>query len=639
MKKAFLFLYGLLMAALAANAQSAKLDGTPIGSPSIDYSTGASTTTVNLPSSAFDGDFSTFYASLSGQYAWVGLDLGRRCVIDRVSYAPSASPAGQMVLGVFEGANEADFSDAIPFHIVKAAPASGELTSADVACSRGFRYVRYVGPEDSHCNVAELEFHGTEGDGDDSRLWQMTNLPLLVIHTRGEAEVKDRENYLDGWLSIISGDGSDFFTDTLQIRGRGNGSWDVSNNIPYGGRIWRKLPYRLKLAHKARLLGMPAKDKSWVLVNNLSDKTLLRNFVAFEASRRVGMDYTPAGRLVDVMYNGELKGSYQLCDKIGVDKNRIDITKMTPDDNSGEPLTGGYLIEIDASYFREPANVLFTSGHGTPVTIQYPDEEDLTGQQYDYISSLFNSMESKVYGSDPANETTGYPAMLDVDAFLRHFLVGELSGNTDTYWSVYMSKDRGSDEPFRVCTVWDFDLAFENDRRTYPINGLSSYVCLSSKSSAAGDMRNFVRRIVNTQKDRISELWSQARNEGGMSKEQMMVYVDSLAGVLQQSQEMNFMRWPILSVKVQQNFQALGSYDREVEFLKSFIAARFDWMDKKAGYEKPDIVTDMTLTTHGNAGKAVQGYYSLQGMPLAGLPGRGVYIVRYSDGTSRKVSR
>ena len=99
--------------------------------------------------------------------------------------------------------------------------------------------------------------------------------------------------------------GTTFFTDTLKIRGRGNGSWEVSNTIPYGGVIWRKLPYRLKLAHKANLLGMPAKAKNWVLLNNLSDKTLIRNMVAFEASRRMG--YTPAARMVDVMYNGELK--------------------------------------------------------------------------------------------------------------------------------------------------------------------------------------------------------------------------------------------------------------------------------------------------------------------------------------------
>ena len=575
----------LLFSCLHAYAESVALGGTAIGSPSIDYATESVSQTANLPANAFDGDLSTFYASYADQYAWVGLDLGRKCVIDRVGYAPSASPSGVMQLGVFEGANEADFSDAIPFHIIKEAPTEGQMSTCEVDCSRGFRYVRYVGPSESHCNVAELEFYGQEGEGDDSRLYQMTNLPLLVIHTGDEAEVTSRETYLDGWLSIVSDGGSGFFTDSLKIRGRGGGSWDVSNSIPYGGKVWRKLPYRLKLAHKARLLDMSAKDKDWVLINNLGDKTLMRNWVAFEASRRMGMEYTPAGRLVDVMYNGELKGTYQLCDKIEVGKNRINITKMEPTDNQEPEVTGGYLIEIDASQGRESSDVVFMAPHWIPVTIQEPDDDELTEQQYNYISGLFGEMVEKVFGTDAALPESGYPSMLDVDSFLRHFLVGEFSGNTDTYWSTWMSKDRGADEKFKCCTVWDFDIAFENDKRTYPINSLDSYLCLSTKSSVAGGMRNFVQRVVNTQTNRIKELWSEARDTRGLTEEVMSDYIDSVAEVLRCSQEYNFLRWPILDVCVHQNFQALGSFDKEVEFLKKFVSDRFAWMDKKIGYK------------------------------------------------------
>ena len=624
----------MALASLTANAASKKLGGLPIGSPSIDYANHKVSKEKNLPADAFDGNTGTFYASYADTYAWVGLDLGQKYVIDSVGFVPAADPAGTMQLGVFEGANQPDFSDAIPFHVIKDAPAKGQKAGAGVSCSRGFRYVRYVGPSESHCNVAELEFYGTEGEGDDSRLYQMTNLPLLVIRTQGEAEVTSRETYLDGWLSIISGDGCEFFTDTLKIRGRGGGSWDVSTWISYGGKVWNKLPYRLKLAHKAQLLGMPAKDKNWVLINNLGDKTLMRNLVAFETSRRVGMDYTPAGRLVDVMYNGELKGTYQLCDKIGVGKNRIDITKMEPTDNHEPEITGGYLVEIDASQGREPANVVFMAPHWIPVTIQYPDDEDLTEQQYDYISSLFGELVNKVYGSDATDPQKGYPAMLDVDTFLRHFLVGEFSANTDTYWSTWMSKDRGADEKFKCCTVWDFDLAFENDQRTYPVNRLDSYLCLSSKSSVAGDMRNFVRHIVSTQTDRISELWGEARATRGLTPENILGCIDSLAAELEQSQEYNFLRWPILNICVHQNFQALGSYDKEVAFLRQFVIDRFEWMDKKIGYDPSSPVTDVYFVTDREAAKTITGYYSLAGTRLQEPPREGVFIVRFSDGSS-----
>ena len=606
---------------------SKPLSGTPMGSRSIDYASGKVSQTVNTPSAAFDADPTTFYASYDAKYAWVGLDLGSPHVIDRVSFAPATEPAGIMQLGVFEGANEPDFSDAIPFHVIKDEPASGETSTQDVACSRGFRYVRYIGPNGSHCNVAELSFYGTEGKGDDSRLYQMTNQPLLIIHTVNNAEVTSRETYLDGWLSVISEDGTSFFTDTLKIRGRGNGSWDVSNTLPYGGVIWRKLPYRLKLAHKTKLLGMPAKAKNWVLLNNLSDKTLIRNMVAFEASRRMGMDYTPAAKMVDVMYNGELKGTYQLADKIEVGKNRINIESIGPDDNEEPNITGGYLIEIDASQGRESPNVIFKSAKGNPVTIQDPDEDAITPQQYDYIKNAFNSMEAKVYGSNPADPVSGYPSALDVDAFLKHFLVGEFSGNTDTYWSIYMSKDRGADEKFKCCTVWDFDLAFENDLRTYPINDLTDYLCLCRNSSAAGDMKNFVRRIANTQQQRICELWTDARTNRGFTPENILAYVDSLAQELELSQTYNFLRWPILDVNVQKNFQALGSYDKEVAFMKQYIADRFVWMDEKTGYLSViGGIADARFSQSGHV------YVDGQGIHIAGFQPGCTYRIFNANG-------
>ena len=598
----------------AAPDASERLTGTPIGSPSIDYASQTVSETVNTPSDAFDENLNTFYASYDAQYAWVGLDLGSPHIIDRVSFVPAANPTGYMQLGVFEGANQPDFSDAIPFFIIKDAPVIKQQNTYDVACSRGFRYVRYVGPDGSHCNVAELAFYGTEGEGDDSHLYQMTSQPLLVIHTVDNAEVTSRETYVDGWLSIISDEGTTFFTDTLKIRGRGNGSWDVSTELPYGGVIWRKLPYRLKLAHKTHLLGMPANAKNWVLLNNLSDKTLMRNMVAFEASRRIGMDYTPAAKMVDVMFNGELKGTYQLADKIEVGKNRIDIKSIGPDDNEEPKVTGGYLIEIDASQSRENPDIIFTSTNGNPVTIQEPDEDAITPQQHDYIENAFNSMEEKVYGPDPANPESGYPTALDVDAFLKHFLVGEFSGNTDTYWSVYMSKDRGADEKFKCCTVWDFDLAFENDLRTYPINDLPDYLSLCPNSSAAGDMKNFVGKVVNTQVQRIRELWSEARNNRGLTPENILAYVDSLAQELELSQTYNFLRWPILNVYVQKNFQILGSYDEEVEFMKQYIVDRFAWMDEKTGYQPiTDDIADVRPSLKGRI------YADGQGIHLSGF--------------------
>ena len=172
----------LLCFTLQVTAQDAKLVGTVIGSsPSVNYGTGQQTTTVNTCEDAFDGRLDTFFASWERNYTWAGLDLGQPCVITRVGWSPrndSYGP-GRVRLGVFEGANREDFMDALPLYIITQNGTIGKMSYADVNCSRGFRYVRYIGPADARCNVAELEFYGHEGAGDDSRLYQLTNLPTV----------------------------------------------------------------------------------------------------------------------------------------------------------------------------------------------------------------------------------------------------------------------------------------------------------------------------------------------------------------------------------------------------------------------------------------------------------------------------
>ena len=155
-----------ILSCISISANSAKLSGIPIGSPSVDYSNGSISTTVNQPANAFDGDLNTFYASYDRSYTWVGLDLGKAHVITRVGWSPRNNDQGprRVRLGMIEGANRADFLDAVPLHLIDQYGVIGQTHYANVKVSKGFRYVRFVGPNDQRCNIAELEFYGYEGD-------------------------------------------------------------------------------------------------------------------------------------------------------------------------------------------------------------------------------------------------------------------------------------------------------------------------------------------------------------------------------------------------------------------------------------------------------------------------------------------
>ncbi len=588
-----------------------RLTGNVIGTTeSVDYNTWQLSTTVNTREMAFDGNLDTFFASWERSYTWTGLDLGTPHVITRVGWSPRDDVHGEqrVILGVFEGANRSDFMDALPLYVIDQRGTIGTISYADVSCSRGFRYVRYVGPNDARCNIAEIEFYGHEGEGDDSHLYQVTNLPTVSIHTENNVEPFDKETEIPSQLTIISDDGTKLLSETGSTRERGNFS-----------RTFPKRPYRIKFDAKQNVLDAPAKAKKWTLINNYGDKTLMRNLLAFHLSRILEMPYTPYGTAVDVFLNGEYKGCYQLCDQIQVHKKRVNITEMTPEDNSGEALTGGYLIEVDAYADQEVS--WFTSDYYTRVTIKSPDEDEITTQQKNYIRNHYSKMEKS------------WRTYLDTDTYLRHFIVGEMSGNTDTYWSVYMYKQRGDDKIY-TGPVWDFDLAFENDNRTYPINNHSQWVF--QYGSVEGYMRTLTNNIINdnTTKAKLISIWDNARHNG-LDEESLLAYVDDLSQQLNRSQELNFTRWPIMNEYIHQNPVIWGSYQAEVNNVKNYIRDRIAWIDNKLGYTfVPDDPSGISSASVNND-QPVK-VYSISGVLLGtdinSLPA-GIYIVRQGDTT------
>lgn len=534
-----------------------KLSGTIIGTAySVDYSSGQKSTTVNTRHNVFDGDFETYFASYERSGTWVGLDLGSKHIITKIGYSPRITQPHRVELALIEGANKPDFSDALPIYMIRQAAPERKMTYNETSCSRGFRYVRYVSPNDVRCNLAELEFYGYEDEGDDSQLYQLTNLPTVIINTENAQEIVSKENEISSNVYIISENGTNLLsTSETGVRGRGNASWDQ----------FPKKPYRLKFKSKQSPLGAPASAKKWTLISNYSDKSLMRNILAFEASRRIGQAYTPYCHPVDVIVNGEYRGCYQLCDQVEAAEDRV-------------PAKDGYLIEIDAYAWKEVS--AFWSWKGTPVTIKHPDEDDITDAQRNHIESFFNQMETAALGSDFTDPEKGYRKYLDLESFLRNLLVGDFCGNTDLLWSVYMYKD-AADGKLYTGPTWDHDLSFDNDYRSHPINNNNDFIFLTVPSPASDAVREMTRKIVKEDpqaKQMLTELWTEAYENGSLKT--LPDYLDQTYLLLQESQELNFKRWKILNQQVHMNFQALGSYEAEVQFVKKCIEERLVKFDQ-----------------------------------------------------------
>ena len=110
---------------------------------------------------AFDGDLGTFFDSDLGVGGWTGLDLGSDTVITQIRYAPRSGWGSRMVGGRFQASSTPDFSsDVVTLYTISSAPPGGTFTTRTIANAGSYRYVRYYGPANGYCNVAEIEFSG-----------------------------------------------------------------------------------------------------------------------------------------------------------------------------------------------------------------------------------------------------------------------------------------------------------------------------------------------------------------------------------------------------------------------------------------------------------------------------------------------
>jgi hypothetical protein len=89
---------------------------------------------------------------------------------------------------------------------------------------------------------------------------------------------------------------------------------------------------------------------------------------------------------------------------------------MTPDDITEPNITGRYLLEID---YRAPesGDKYLITNKGLRLEIKYPDSDDITIEQENYIKKYLNDLEERIY-----NYNLSY---IDENSFYKYFLMQE----------------------------------------------------------------------------------------------------------------------------------------------------------------------------------------------------------------------
>ena len=382
-------------------------------------------------------------------------------------------------------------------------------------------------------------------------------LPTLELHTASRLPITSKVDYVQGTFRLLDSAGTALLSGALEVRGRGTSTWAMP-----------KKPYRVKLAAGASLLGMPA-SRHWVLLANYADKTLLRNDVAFELSRRLGMAWTPRARFVDLVLNGAYEGVYQLVEHVRIAPERVAIDELKVTDTSATAITGGYLLEVD-----ERASEAFcprSARTGMVFCAQSPETlaEPAWARQAAWITSYLQQVDEAILGPQFTDPVRGYAAVLDVESAIAYYLVQEVVKNVDgnLRLSTYLYKPRGGKLTFGP--VWDFDLALGNVNYDGADNPEGWHIRTAAWYRRLFQDPAFVARV--------NARWAQLRADRTLDA--LSAYVSQRKAYLGTVQVRNFQRWPILGTWVWPNRVVTGSYDGEVMAMLDWLFLRRRWME------------------------------------------------------------
>ena len=431
-----------------------------------------------------------------------------------------------------------------------------------------------------------------------------TNIPLIMINTNNQLIVDEPKINVDFKVIDNFPNSLNYPTDSGNIY---SGIAGIEIRGSYSATLPQK-PYGIETRdtqgnnNNVSLFGMP-QENDWILIANYNDKTFLRNVLAFDLFEKMG-HYAPRTKLCEVVVNDIYNGIYVFTEKIKRDNGRVDIAKLDLDDNFGDSLTGGYIFRVD--YWDQ--NNSWISNYNNPnfpndavrYVYNYPDYDEITVQQKNYIQNLVGDFEDALWSNDFEDPILGYRPYINTRSFIDYFIVNEFARNVDGFKkSRNFYKDKSSkDSLIYAGPVWDFDWAYK-DHSSSMINGSGWrhdysgptdvkppgwYIRLLQDSTFANELNCRYFNLRNTILDTTN----------------IFSFIDSLSSMVSEPQNRHYTRWPILGINV--GTPEVGnqptSYSGEIIKFKSWINERLLWLDANMPGNCPNVSVSENKKTY-----------------------------------------
>lgn len=425
------------------------------------------------------------------------------------------------------------------------------------------------------------------------------NIELPVLHMIPDRMIADKDNYVDTYIELFDktpeSTGTGWWDSAgqgkIEMRGRGNSTWPLP-----------KKPFRMKFPEKFSPIGLDhAKEKSWVILAQDMDKSLLRTHLAFEYSRELfdpeegyhdpyAVLFTPASKYINVYLTGDYYdsstgetkkmqgdylGIYQMSDQIERASGRIAVEKLTAaDGDDPQKITGGYIIESDIHEGNHPTS------KGIRFTYKYPKDDDFHQSQYDYISDFINSAEAALYGDNYKDPVKGWRKYFDEKTLADFIIIKELAQDMDGFISTYAYKRRDCPKLF-FGPVWDCDKGWDNENRIphSQYQPLSSLIIFAGFRMPGAPTEDWYMRFWSDEKFRafVAQRWASKRDALMAVTEKVLTEVPA---AMSKAIEANFTVWPFSYQHCVDAKKPAQSYDLEIQRIRELTEKRAVLLDQ-----------------------------------------------------------
>lgn len=404
---------------------------------------------------------------------------------------------------------------------------------------------------------------------------QLTDVPTLYIDIEGvgstdtdldKALFKNRQTgeapYQVGATITLKDNGSDKdtkhlaeFTDKVDIKVRGNSTANPTNG---------KKAYRLKFPkkHKHDLLGLGYEKRNWALLANVFDHSMIRNALSYHLEKEVGLDFCPGYKFVDLVINGNYRGTYQICDHVETGTNRVDVDE-----------DAGWMVEFQGRGDMLDQPLCFNQD-GLQMNIKNPEPADETNaEEVATFIAPFQEWFTKTWSpqwkaTDAYGANSGWRSVNDEESLMKFWIVTELTGDYDGWMTVKAYKE-ADEAKLHYGPVWDKDLAYgnyggEQSAKLVSNNGNGSSLVTFLNESLLKDPI-FTKKL----KAKLDQLLRDGLYE------KMCAKIDDLAAIVAQTEELSNTKFP-RSSKVGEETNNYETYAETITPLKDYLKTRFE---------------------------------------------------------------